>query len=173
MLFILSASMAQKTQIEVVKSINSVEDARPNNPEIPDVITQSGSFERIVVVRLKHKADILEALNTAAEMEKIKNAVILSGAGSATGYHYHVVSNDEFPSKNYYIKNPVHPVDICNMSGFIIDGRIHAHITFSDDEKAFGGHLEEGTNVFTFSVITIGVFTEDIDLSRADDKTYR
>jgi uncharacterized protein len=173
MLLMLNTSMAQKTQVEVVKSINPSEDARPNNPEVPEVITQSGSFERIVVVRLKNKTDILEALNTAAKKENIKDAVILSGAGSATGYHYHVVSNGEFPSKNYYIKNPDHPVDICNMSGFVIDGRVHAHITFSDDERAFGGHLEPGTNVFTFSVITIGVLGDDIDLSRADDKTYR
>ena len=58
MLLILSVFMAQKTQIEVVKSINTIEDTRPNNPEIPEVITQSGSFERIVLVRLKNKTDI-------------------------------------------------------------------------------------------------------------------
>ena len=99
MLLILSVFMAQKTQIEVVKSINTIEDTRPNNPEIPEVITQSGSFERIVLVRLKNKTDIIEGLNTAVEKEMIKNAVILSGVGSATGYHCHVVSNGEFPSK--------------------------------------------------------------------------
>ena len=173
MLVILSTAMAQKTQIEVTSTANPGEDTRPNNPEIPEVITQSGNFERIVVARLKNQVDILEGLKTAVEKEKIKNAVILSGAGSATGYHYHVVNNNEFPSKNYYIKNPSHSVDICNMSGFIINGRVHAHITFGDDEKAFGGHLEPETKVFTFAVITIGVFTNEIDLSRADDKTYR
>jgi hypothetical protein len=34
------------------------------------------------------------------------------------------------------------------------------------------GHLEPGTEVFTFVVVTIGVMNE-VDLGRVDDKTYR
>ncbi|MHC4539025.1 MAG: PCC domain-containing protein, partial [Planctomycetota bacterium] len=59
------------------------------------------------------------------------------------------------------------------INGYVIDGRVHAHVTLADDDKAFGGHLEKGTNVFTFAVITVGVFSDEIDLSRVDDKTYR
>ena len=59
------------------------------------------------------------------------------------------------------------------MNGYIIDGRAHPHITFSDEEKAFGGHLEPGTQVFTFAVVTIGVLSDDVDLARVDDKTHR
>jgi predicted DNA-binding protein with PD1-like motif len=65
------------------------------------------------------------------------------------------------------------PADITNMNGYIIDGRVHVHITLASEEGAFGGHLEEGTHVFTFAIVTIGVFKEGIDLSRVDDKTYR
>jgi predicted DNA-binding protein with PD1-like motif len=59
------------------------------------------------------------------------------------------------------------------MNGYVIDGRVHAHITFADADKAFGGHLEPGTSVFTFAVVTVGVFKDGIDLSRVDDKNYR
>jgi hypothetical protein len=40
-------------------------------------------------------------------------------------------------------------------------------------DKAFGGHLEPGMNVFTFAIVTVGVLSDDTDLSRIDDKTYR
>jgi predicted DNA-binding protein with PD1-like motif len=59
------------------------------------------------------------------------------------------------------------------MNGYIINGAIHAHITLANPDKAFGGHLEPGTNVFTFAIVTIGVLNDSIDLSRVDDKTYR
>jgi len=105
--------------------------------------------------------------------QNIRNAVILAGAGSLTGYHFHLVSNRTFPSKNMLIKNPSAPADLVSMNGYIIDGRIHAHMTLTNEDKAFGGHLEPGTTVFTFAIITLGVFKDGIDLRRIDDKTYR
>jgi len=97
----------------------------------------------------------------------------MSGIGSVRSYHYHVVSNGTFPSKNIFVKNPAGPADIASMNGCVIDGRVHAHVTFADADKAFGGHLEPGTSVFTFAVVTLGVFKDGIDMSRVDDKNYR
>ena len=59
------------------------------------------------------------------------------------------------------------------MNGYIINGRVHAHMTLATPDKAFGGHLEPGTNVFTFAIVTLGVLTAEADLARVDDKTYR
>jgi predicted DNA-binding protein with PD1-like motif len=59
------------------------------------------------------------------------------------------------------------------MNGYIINGAVHAHATFANPEHAFGGHLESGTNVFTFAIVTVGVLNAAADLSRVDDKTYR
>jgi predicted DNA-binding protein with PD1-like motif len=105
--------------------------------------------------------------------QKIRNAVILSGIGSVRGWHYHTVSNGTFPSKNIFVKNPAGPADITSMNGYVIDGRVHAHLTMADGDKAFGGHLEPGTSVFTFAIVTVGVFKDGIDLGRVDDKNYR
>jgi predicted DNA-binding protein with PD1-like motif len=104
---------------------------------------------------------------------QVRNAVILSGIGSVKSYHYHTVSNRTFPSKNIFVKNPAGPADIVSLNGYVIDGRIHAHITLADPDKAFGGHLEAGTSVFTFAVVTLGVFKDGTDLNRVDDKNYR
>ena len=59
------------------------------------------------------------------------------------------------------------------MSGFVIDGRVHPHITLSNPDKAFGGHLEPDTTVFTFAVVTLGVLDDGIDVKKIDDWNYR
>jgi len=59
------------------------------------------------------------------------------------------------------------------MSGVVMNGRVHPHITLANADKAFGGHLEAGTTVFTFAVITLGVLDDNLDLSRLDDWNYR
>ena len=59
------------------------------------------------------------------------------------------------------------------MNGYVIGGKVHAHMTLATPDKAFGGHLEPGTSVFTFAIVTIGVLNDAADLSRVDDKTYR
>jgi len=144
--------------------------AKPD--QVPDAVTTSGQFEKIIVVRLKQGADLLEGLETAVEKEKIKNAVILSGIGSLVSYHIHVVDNDTFPSKNVFIRNET-PVDLTSVNGYIFDERVHAHINISDERLALGGHLEPDNEVFTFAIITIGVFNDDVDLARFDDKYWK
>jgi hypothetical protein len=138
----------------------------------PDVHTMTSQFKRIVVVRLKNQVDILEGLGTAVAREKIKNAVILSGVGSLVSYHVHVVSNTTLPATEAFFKEEG-PFDLLTTNGYIIDGRVHAHISFSNTQKAMGGHLEPGTRVFTFAIITLGVLDEGASLKRMDDQNWR
>jgi len=125
--------------------------------------------ERIVL----DEARMLAVLEKMVKQEKISNAIILSGMGSVRGYQVHQVSNRGFPSKNMFVKNPTEPADIVGMSGFISNGVLHPHITLATPDKAFGGHLEPGTNVFTFAFVTLGVLKDGADLSHVDDKSYR
>jgi predicted DNA-binding protein with PD1-like motif len=59
------------------------------------------------------------------------------------------------------------------MSGMVMNGRVHPHIVLANADKAFGGHLEPETTVFTFAVVTLGVLDDSIDMSRFDDSSYR
>jgi predicted DNA-binding protein with PD1-like motif len=142
------------------------------NDQVPDFYNTDVSLERYFVTRLKHRKDILEGLNEIVKAEKIRNAVILTGIGSVTNYHIHVVDNSTFPSKNVFIKKDI-PMDVTNITGYIVDGRVHCHITLSDENMAIGGHLEPGTRVFTFCIITIGILNDDSSLKRFDDSTLR
>lgn len=164
---------AQKTITEIVKPTTPEDDAKPNSDSVPDVVAISTKFQRIVVLRFKYNADLLAGLEKMVKEQKIKNAVFLSAVGSVRNYHIHSVSNRTFPSKNVFIKDPTAPADIISINGYVMNGRIHAHMTLTTGEQAFGGHIEPGNNVFTFAIVTLGVLEDGADLSRVDDKTYR
>ena|ERR1019366_964693 len=165
---------AQQTRREIVNpSPNPTDDAKPNSDKVPDVYAIHGRFDRVLILRFKYDTDLLAGIEKMVKQEKIRNAVILTAIGSVRNYQVHQVSNRVFPSKNTFVKDPTAPADIIGMSGYIIDGKIHAHISLANPDKAFGGHLEPGTSVFTFAAVTIGILDDSVDLSRIDDKTLR
>lgn len=151
----------------------SPSDSKPNSASVPDVKSIPAQFERVVVLRFKFGMDLLAGLEQAVKENKIQNGVILNGFGSVRNYQVHQVSNRTLPSKNVFVKDPTAPADIAAMSGMVLNGRLHPHITLASPDHAFGGHLEPGTNVFTFAVVTIGVLPDGLDLHNLDDKNYR
>ena len=154
-------------------SANPADDKKPNSDLVPDVWAVTGQFDRVVVLRFKFGADLLAGIEKIVKEQKIRNAVILSAAGSVRGYQVHQVSNRDLPSKNTFVKDPTQPADLISMNGYVIGGKVHAHMTLATPEHAFGGHLEPGTEVFTFGIVTLGVMKDGIDFSHLDDKTYR
>lgn len=168
---LVSLAAAQQTRHEVVNPDDG--DSRPNDPKVPDVVSIPTQFERVIILRFKYQTELLSALEKAVKENKIQNGVILSAFGSVRGYHVHQVSNRTLPSKNMFVKDPTAPADIVGMSGYVLNGRLHPHITLANPQESFGGHLEPGTEVFTFAVVTVGVLPAGLDLSRLDDKNYR
>ena len=167
----LSLAAAQETRREITNATAS--DAQPNSDKVPDVYAVTSQFQRVLIFRFKYQADLLAGLQQMVKENKIRNAVILAAAGSVRGYQVHQVSNRTMPSKNMFVKDPTAPADMIGMNGYIMNGRIHAHVTLANPDKAFGGHLEPGTEVFTFAIVTVGVLPDDLDLTKLDDKTYR
>ncbi len=166
-------AQGQRTRVELTKATTVKDDSKANSPDIPDVYAIPAKFDRLVVLRFKFDTDLLAGIEKMVKEQKIKNAVFLSGIGSLRGFHVHSVSNRTFPSKNVFWKDPTAPADILSVNGYVIDGKIHGHMTLSTGEKAFGGHIEPGNSVFTFAIITLGILDDSADLSRVDDKTFR
>ncbi len=127
----------------------------------------SSNFESIKIIKMGPDTDMLAGLNEMVEKEKIKNGVILSGIGSVTDYHFHVVSSKELPPEQEYPKASV-AKDLTSVQGYILNGRVHAHITLSDENSVIGGHLEPGTKALTFFIITIGILPEDLQMENLD-----
>ena len=169
---LLSAALAQQSRREITSPSNPA-DTRPNSGSVPDVYAMPTEFTGVLVLRFKYDTDLLAGLENAVKQHAVRNAVILSAFGSVRNYHLHDVSNRTFPAKDTFVKDPTSPADIAGMSGFIMSGRVHAHITLASPERSFAGHLEPGTNVFTFAVVTLGILPDYLDLTRLDDRTWR
>jgi predicted DNA-binding protein with PD1-like motif len=136
--------------------------------KIPDVHVVTSEFERIEIIRMRSGTDMLKGLNEAVKEKNIKNAVILAGIGSVTDYHFHVVSDKKLPPAEEFPKASV-PKDLISVQGYILNERVHAHITLSDENSVIGGHLEPGTKALTFFIITIGVLPDDLDIEYLDN----
>lgn len=168
------ALSAEETRHEIVNASPTPEgDTKPNSDKVPDVYAIPGRFDRVITLRFKYNADLLAGIQKMVKDEHIKNAVVLNGIGSVRGYQIHQVSNRDFPSKNMFVKNPIEPADIIGMSGYIINSKLHVHMTLATPDRAFGGHLEPGTTVFTFAIVTLGIFDNTTDFTHLDDKTFR
>lgn len=159
-------------QVQVIQNPTTPADSKPNDPSVPDAYALSGQFERVVVLRMKNKSDLLRGLEDMVKQQGIKNGVILSGIGSLRGYHVHQINNRDFPTRNVFTKALDTPCDLVGMNGYVVNGVVHAHMMLGTGEKAINGHLEPGTEVFTYAIVTIGVMN-GTDLSRIDDKSYR
>ena len=170
--FLLIAPLAAFAQIQ--RHAATAEDARPNDPKVPDSYALSGRFDRILVLRMKFKTDLLTEMEKQVKAQHIQNAVILSGIGSVRGYRVHNVAGRDYPVPDMYVSAPNTPADLIGMNGYIVNGNIHAHIIMAlGDNKAttVSGHLEKGTEVLTFAIVAVGVL--NTDLGRVDDLTYR
>ena len=102
--------------------------------------TQSFGASRFVALRLDPREDVLLSLRAVVAEQGIRNAAILSGVGSLDRYHFHVVKTTNMPPGNTFVRGEG-PVDILSVAGLVVNGEVHAHITFSTTELAMGGHL--------------------------------
>jgi hypothetical protein len=131
------------------------------------MILQTTPLRRLVLVRLNPGDDLLLALRQAVEESGIRQGVVLAGIGSLSRYHVHVVKTTGLPPGDVFFEQDG-PFDILQLTGYILGGRVHAHLSVSNTEKAIGGHLEEGCRVLTFAVVTLAETAEAIDLSDWD-----
>ncbi len=115
---------------------------------------------------MKTGEDILEALGQAVQESGIQHATIVNAIGSTSSSHVHVVETTNIPPGNIFLKEDA-PFDIVDITGYVFAGRVHAHITLTDDKRTIGGHLEEGCKVLTFAIVTMleldGVDATDLD----------
>jgi predicted DNA-binding protein with PD1-like motif len=139
--------------------------AQEQAPAIKTLITE---LEKIEIIRMRSGTDLLEGLQQAIKEKNIKNAVILAGIGSVTDYHFHVVSDKNLPPAQEYPKAS-RALDLTTLQGYIMNGRIHAHMTLSDENNAFGGHVETGTKALTFFIVTLGILPDDLSMDQFDN----
>jgi predicted DNA-binding protein with PD1-like motif len=81
------------------------------------------------------------------------------------------VSDKNLPPAEEFPKASV-PMDLVSVQGYILNGRVHAHIALSDENSVVGGHLETGTKALTFFIITIGILPDSLDIENLDNYKF-
>ncbi|MGI8483893.1 MAG: PPC domain-containing DNA-binding protein [Thermomicrobiales bacterium] len=115
---------------------------------------QSVQRSHYVLVRVDPGEDLLDSLRNAVHEQNIRSAAFLSGVGSIASYRVHVVKTTKLPPGNIFFEGSG-AFDILSVTGLVLDGEIHAHITFSNPDRAMGGHLEQGCRVLTFAIVML------------------
>ncbi|MDR3564478.1 MAG: DNA-binding protein [Negativicutes bacterium] len=106
---------------------------------------------RTLIIRLEPGELLLESIREKCKEVGMRNAAILSAIGVLDKVHYHRVIDSSQPPIDFHSRTEFlwadGPCELTAMQGMIADGHPHFHAVFSDLEKAYSGHLEEGTVV--------------------------
>ena len=127
-------------------------------------VYEGSRFGRYFIIGLQKDDLILESIKKTAEQYGIRNAIITSGI--AATYHmrwHHIKDTDDRPTD--MIMEHSAAMEVGGISGMIIDGVPHLHCTFSDHERAWAEHLEEGCRIQYVGEISM-IELLDVDLSR-------
>lgn len=121
-------------------------------------------FGRYFIIGLQKDDRILESVQQTVDEYGIKNAIITSGIAATYHMRWHHIGNTEDRPADI-IKEQSAPFEIGGISGMVIDGVPHLHCTFSDHERAWAEHLEEGCCIQYIGEISM-IELLDVDLSR-------
>lgn len=106
----------------------------------------TADYGRTVIIHLGRGELILESIESELKRLDIKNGILLSAIGSLRKACLHVITNTEDLSVNKYI-TVEKPIELGCAQGLIIDGEPHFHLTISEPEHMYAGHLEPGCEV--------------------------
>jgi predicted DNA-binding protein with PD1-like motif len=119
------------------------------------MFTYEGKERRVVVVRFEPEDDLLVGLGNAVAQLGIRHGAIVGGIGAVKSYGLHVVKSTAIPPGNVFFWEDNLPYDIVNVTGYVMDGRVHAHVALANRERVIGGHLEEGMKVINIAMVTV------------------
>ena len=120
---------------------------------------------RYFAMRLRPDADLLSSLRGFAKEHGLRAAFVASCAGSATRTSVRYANQPSASTREGHF-------EIVSLSGTLTRDGAHLHVAFADSTgSAFGGHLMEGTTIYTTAEIVLGELT-DVTFSREPDSTY-
>jgi len=109
---------------------------------------------RSVIMNLERGDLLLESIRDEIARLGIRDAVITSAIGSLSKVVLHRVTGMEREPVDEFITLE-NPIELASLQGFVLDGHPHFHMTVSDLEQTYTGHLEEGTTVLYLVEISL------------------
>ncbi|MGH9657965.1 MAG: PPC domain-containing DNA-binding protein [Bryobacteraceae bacterium] len=114
-------------------------------------------IQEIYRLRLDRDDLLLESILEAIAKHDIQDGAVLTAAGSLQECTFHaVVSLAAKPEQKFTTRRGA--MEILSIGGIIAAGEPHLHMTLSNLDGAFGGHLEKGCKVLYRAELTIAKF---------------
>ena len=105
------------------------------------------NISRVHILRIDPGEDILSSVKYFLGETKIRQAIVLGGYGTLAAHCLHWVTHNRIPTENV-IASADGGIEILGMSGLVVDGEPHIHVTLSTRQGAYGGHMEEGCKAY-------------------------
>jgi len=119
----------------------------------------AGQVVRTLVVRFDYGDLLLEGIQEVIKSEGIETGYVTGGIGTFDRCRMHMITTTGFPSDDRVVEMEG-PIELIALQGLIAGGEPHLHVTISDTERAYGGHLEPGCRVLYLGEIRIDVLSE-------------
>jgi predicted DNA-binding protein with PD1-like motif len=110
------------------------------------------NVSRVHILRIDPGEDVLGSVKNFLGKSGICQAIVLGGYGTLAADRLHWVTHNRIPSENVIARSEG-GMEILGMSGLVVDGEPHIHITLSTQQGAFGGHVEEGCTAYVLCEI--------------------
>lgn len=101
---------------------------------------------KVILIHLNKGEDVLESVCSEIQRLGVKNGILVSAIGSLRKTRLHYIATTKDISENHFLTIE-NPIELGNAQGLIIDGVPHFHLTISDLERVYTGHMEPGCEV--------------------------
>ncbi len=123
---------------------------------------------RVVIIHLGKGEQILESVEAEISRLHIKNGILLSAIGSLRKACLHFIANTDDLAVNQFATIE-RPIELSSVQGLIIDGVPHFHLTISEPNGMYAGHMEPGCEVQYLAELAI-LELKDLPLTRKLDE---
>lgn len=113
---------------------------------------------------------LLEGLIEIAEREGFDVAAITGGIGSLDRCTFYYITGTTIPIPKEYVTLEG-PIEVASIQGTIIEGQPHVHLTISDLNRVYTGHLEPGSRVLFRVEVSLQVLEGVRLTSKRNDET--
>lgn len=111
-------------------------------------------MDEVYRIRLDRDDLLLESVLAAIKKWDIQDGAVVTGLGSVQECTYHGVQSLAAVAAQKFV-TVKGPTEVLNINGIIAAGEPHLHLTMSNFNGAFGGHLEKGCRVLYRAELTI------------------
>ena len=110
------------------------------------------SVSRVHILRIDPGEDVLCSVKDFLGQTGLQQAIVLGGYGTLAAHRLHWVTHNRIPTENV-VARAEGGIEILSMSGLVVDGAPHIHVTLATQQGAYGGHLEEGCKAYVLCEI--------------------